>query len=98
MSELWGVMGAAGLVVYQVSNTEANELPERRGLASRQRSVACIRIDRHYRRRRPTHSSPPLCFLSSLPICPSDLSDPTSIHRGWDSVSPFLPPYCYQSS
>ena len=56
----WEV-GEVGLVVYQVSNTEANELPGLSGLASRQCTVARIHYDcSHYT------NSPPLGFLFSL--------------------------------
>lgn len=58
-----GKRESAGLVVYQVSNTEANELPGLSGLASRQRSVARI-----HKTPATTTLLPPLspCFFSSL--------------------------------
>lgn len=58
------VVRGAGLVVYQVGNTEANELPGLSGLASRQCTVAHIQYDCSHHTKSPLF--PSLCFLFSL--------------------------------
>ena len=61
----WDV-GVVGLVVYQVGNTEANELPGLSGLASRQCTVAHI----HYDCSHHTDSPPPFRSASSSAFPP----------------------------